>query len=162
MKFPRDVSGSKLARALRCYGYETTRQAGSHMRLTSTLRGEEHHVTIPAHRALAVGTLAAIVRDVAALQRTRRTQSARTRDSCSRSQAASATVSCWHVVPDAAMSAELFSARQWSPAVVSSLVVAVRDDRPGDSRWPVRVHGGEYVARRLGTPSPPGTRGDAT
>ncbi len=66
MKLPRDVSGAQLARALRSYGYETTRQTGSHLRLTSSLRGEDHHVTIPAHRTLVVGTLAAILRDVAA------------------------------------------------------------------------------------------------
>ena len=35
------------------------------MRLTSTVRGSEHHVTIPAHDALKVGTLAAIPSDVA-------------------------------------------------------------------------------------------------
>ena len=34
------------------------------MRLT-THRGGEHHLTIPAHEALRVGTLCAILRDVA-------------------------------------------------------------------------------------------------
>jgi hypothetical protein len=34
------------------------------MRLTTTQRGE-HHVTIPCHRSLRVGTLSAILRDVA-------------------------------------------------------------------------------------------------
>lgn len=66
MKLPRDITGQQLARALRRHGYETTRQTGSHMRLTSSIRGREHHVTIPDHRPLATGTLAAIVRDVAA------------------------------------------------------------------------------------------------
>lgn len=65
MKLPRDVSGSVLAKALRRYGYEVTRQAGSHMRLTTRLRGTDHHVTIPAHKTLAPGTLSAVVRDVA-------------------------------------------------------------------------------------------------
>ncbi len=36
------------------------------MRLTSTTRGREHHLTIPRHASLKVGTLSAIVADVAA------------------------------------------------------------------------------------------------
>ena len=64
MKLPRDVSGVDLANALRRFGYETSHQTGSHMRLT-TQRGGEHHLTIPAHEALRVGTLSAILRDVA-------------------------------------------------------------------------------------------------
>jgi predicted RNA binding protein YcfA (HicA-like mRNA interferase family) len=46
-------------------GYEMTRQTGSHMRLTTSEHGE-HHVTIPRHNPLRVGTLAAILGDVAA------------------------------------------------------------------------------------------------
>ncbi len=65
MKLPRDISGDQLARFLRKYGYEPTRQTGSHMRLTSHLRGRPHHITIPRHRTLDPGTLAAILRDVA-------------------------------------------------------------------------------------------------
>jgi predicted RNA binding protein YcfA (HicA-like mRNA interferase family) len=66
LKLPRDVSGEYLAKLLSRYRYAITRQTGSHMRLTSTLKGAEHHVTIPAHGALKVGTLSAIVRDIAA------------------------------------------------------------------------------------------------
>jgi predicted RNA binding protein YcfA (HicA-like mRNA interferase family) len=65
VKLPRDLSGSDLARALQVLGYRVTRQTGSHMRLTTTERGE-HHVTVPAHDALRVGTLAGILGDVAA------------------------------------------------------------------------------------------------
>jgi hypothetical protein len=36
------------------------------MRLTSVLKGSEHHVTIPAHRELSVGTLHGILRETAA------------------------------------------------------------------------------------------------
>ena len=57
MKIPRDVSGVQLAIALRVYGYRVTRQTGSHIRLTTTERGE-HHVTVPAHAVLRVGTRA--------------------------------------------------------------------------------------------------------
>lgn len=67
MKLPRDVSGAQLARALTRVGYSATRQTGSHLRLTS-IRPSEHHITIPLHDPLRVGTLAAILTDVAAHQ----------------------------------------------------------------------------------------------
>ena len=63
MRLPRDLSGSDLAHALRIFGYRITRQTGSHLRLTTAERGE-HHVTVPRHGALRVGTLAAILSDV--------------------------------------------------------------------------------------------------
>ena len=65
MKLPRDLSGPELAKALEVLGYRVARQTGSHMRLTTNEHGE-HHVTIPAHAALRVGTLAGILGDVAA------------------------------------------------------------------------------------------------
>jgi predicted RNA binding protein YcfA (HicA-like mRNA interferase family) len=65
VKLPRDVSGEDLARALRAPGYLVTRQTGSHLRLTTQQR-VEHHVTIPRHAALRVGTLSAALTDVAA------------------------------------------------------------------------------------------------
>ena len=65
MRLPRDLSGKELAQALRALGYQVTRQTGSHMRLT-TLEYGEHHITIPQHNPLRVGTLAAILADVAA------------------------------------------------------------------------------------------------
>ena len=65
MKMPRDVSGAELARALVRFGYQMTRQSGSHMRLTSRRKGTEHHITIPAHTPLKVGTLSQILSDVA-------------------------------------------------------------------------------------------------
>ena len=64
MKLPRDLSGAQLAKALAGAGYSTTRQTGSHLRLT-TASPSEHHVTIPLHDPLKVGTLAAILADVA-------------------------------------------------------------------------------------------------
>jgi predicted RNA binding protein YcfA (HicA-like mRNA interferase family) len=60
----RDVSGAELARALGKLGYAQTRQTGSHLRLTS-FEGGEHHVTVPLKRALPLGTLRAIFRDIA-------------------------------------------------------------------------------------------------
>ena len=64
MRIPRDVGGDELARLLKRHGYEVTRQVGSHMRLT-TKQGGEHHVTIPQHKPLRIGTLNSILKDVA-------------------------------------------------------------------------------------------------
>jgi predicted RNA binding protein YcfA (HicA-like mRNA interferase family) len=64
VKLPRDVSGQYLARRLKLCGYDVTRQVGSHMRLTTREHGE-HHVTIPAHEELRVGTLEYILASVA-------------------------------------------------------------------------------------------------
>jgi predicted RNA binding protein YcfA (HicA-like mRNA interferase family) len=65
LKLPRDLDGERLTSLLRPYGCEITRQSGSHMRLTSAVKGREHHVTIPAHKELGVGTLHSILREVA-------------------------------------------------------------------------------------------------
>jgi len=65
LKLPRDLSGHELARLLRRYGYETNRQTGSHVRLESNFRGFKHHVTVPAHGSLKIGTLASILSEVA-------------------------------------------------------------------------------------------------
>ncbi len=63
MRLPRGLTGEDLARALRNLGYEVTRQTGSHLRLTTQMQGE-HHVTIPRHDPLRVGTLSAILVDL--------------------------------------------------------------------------------------------------
>jgi predicted RNA binding protein YcfA (HicA-like mRNA interferase family) len=63
MKLPRDISGSDLAKALRRLGYQITRQTGSHLRLTTVEHGQ-HHVTIPNHNPLKIGTLSGILADV--------------------------------------------------------------------------------------------------
>jgi predicted RNA binding protein YcfA (HicA-like mRNA interferase family) len=64
MKIPRDVSGRELCKLLLIFGYSPTRQSGSHIRLTTTMKGE-HHITIPDHDSLRIGTLSAILGDVA-------------------------------------------------------------------------------------------------
>ncbi|SCC94844.1 conserved hypothetical protein [Thiomonas sp. X19] len=64
MRLPRDLSGSDLVKRLDRLGYRVTRQTGSHMRLTSTARGE-HHITVPRHDPLRIGTLAAVLDAVA-------------------------------------------------------------------------------------------------
>ena len=63
MKLPRDLSGPELAKLLGTVGYEITRQTGSHLRLTTEQQGQ-HHLTIPNHFPLKVGTLAGILNDV--------------------------------------------------------------------------------------------------
>lgn len=64
MKTPRDVSGPDLVRALRALGYERIRQDGSHIRLT-TLQDGEHHITVPNHAPLRLGTFKSILRVLA-------------------------------------------------------------------------------------------------
>jgi len=59
------VSGDDLVRRLGRLGYAVTRQTGSHMRL-ATDKPREHHVTVPRHNQLRLGTLRSILDDVAA------------------------------------------------------------------------------------------------
>jgi predicted RNA binding protein YcfA (HicA-like mRNA interferase family) len=71
MRLPRDLSGQDLVMRLARLGYRVTRQTGSHMRLTFD-QAEVHHVTIPNHNPLRVGTLASIIADIAAHHRLER------------------------------------------------------------------------------------------
>ena len=64
MKLPRDESGSSLTKRLKTFGYSVTRQTSSHIRLTTGIQGV-HHITIPDHSPLRIGTLAGILADVA-------------------------------------------------------------------------------------------------
>jgi len=66
MKLPRDLGGEELATRLGKYGYQVIRQTGSHIRLTSTYKDTEHHLTVPRHKPLRVGTLNGIINEVAA------------------------------------------------------------------------------------------------
>jgi predicted RNA binding protein YcfA (HicA-like mRNA interferase family) len=63
-RLPRDLSGDQLIQALTSLGYQKTRQKGSHARLTTQSNGE-HHVTVPCHDALRVGTLRGILDAIA-------------------------------------------------------------------------------------------------
>lgn len=65
MKLPRDLDGAELIRRLRRLGYAPVRQSGSHVRLTRTVGDEVHHITIPLHAPLKIGTLNSILTDVA-------------------------------------------------------------------------------------------------
>ena len=66
MKLPRDLRGRDLAAKLSRFGYREVRQAGSHIRLLTNLKGQPHPISIPAHVALKPGTLNSILSDVAA------------------------------------------------------------------------------------------------
>ena len=62
MKTPRNLSAQDLIKILTKYGYQVTRQKGSHIRLT---KDGTHHVTVPNHDPIKLGTLSSIVTDVA-------------------------------------------------------------------------------------------------
>lgn len=64
MRLPRSVSAQELIKALQLYQYAVDRQKGSHIRLSTKLNGE-HHITIPNHDPLGVGTLSAIIGEIA-------------------------------------------------------------------------------------------------
>jgi predicted RNA binding protein YcfA (HicA-like mRNA interferase family) len=55
-------------KALGVLGYETTRQKGSHIRVTTQRDGENHEV-IPHHHSIKAGTLASILKQIAAHHR---------------------------------------------------------------------------------------------
>lgn len=65
MKIPRDVGGLELAKLLEKQGYLISRQTGSHIRLTTRIKGIEHHVTIPNHKPIKVGTLSGVLSEIA-------------------------------------------------------------------------------------------------
>lgn len=65
MKLPRNISGADLGKLLsKNFGYTVTRQKGSHVRMT-TQEPSEHHVTVPNHVPIKVGTLSTILSSIA-------------------------------------------------------------------------------------------------
>lgn len=64
MRLPRDISSIELIKLLQKFGYQISRQKGSHIRLTTSQQGE-HHITIPNHNPIRLGTLSSILNDVA-------------------------------------------------------------------------------------------------
>ena len=66
MKLPRDLSGEQLVTLLcRRWGYTRVHQVGSHV-ILQTPQPSPHRITVPAHKALRIGTLNAILSAVAA------------------------------------------------------------------------------------------------
>ena len=64
-KIPRDISGEELTKLLKKYGYEVNRKTGSHIRLVSKFKDEEHNITVPDHHSIKIGTLNNILSDLA-------------------------------------------------------------------------------------------------
>ena len=64
MRLPRNISADDLIKALHRYGYQVTRQTGSHVRLTRSTEDKEFHLTIPKHNPLRLGTLNNILKDL--------------------------------------------------------------------------------------------------
>lgn len=64
MKIPRDISAKSLLKATEKLGYKITRQIGSHIRLTTLEKGQ-HHITIPNHDPIRIGTLSSILSEIA-------------------------------------------------------------------------------------------------
>jgi predicted RNA binding protein YcfA (HicA-like mRNA interferase family) len=64
LKVPRDLDYNEIIKILASLGYSVTRQTGSHIRLTTEQKGE-HHITIPAHRPVKIGTLNSIILSIA-------------------------------------------------------------------------------------------------
>ena len=64
-KIPRDVSGKSLIKVLSKYGYNVIRQTGSHVRLPITINDEAKNITVPNHDSIKLGTLMAILNEVA-------------------------------------------------------------------------------------------------
>jgi predicted RNA binding protein YcfA (HicA-like mRNA interferase family) len=64
MKLPRDISGTSLIKSCEKLGYIVTRQTGSHIRWTTEQKGQ-HHITIPNHSPIRIGTLSSILGEIA-------------------------------------------------------------------------------------------------
>ena len=62
MRIPRDLSGKDLIKLLGALGYEHVRTVGSHARCTED---GGRKITVPLHDSLRIGTLSAIVDQVA-------------------------------------------------------------------------------------------------
>jgi len=58
------LSGREFAKLLTALEYEITRQSGSHIRLTTQLDGE-HHLTVPDHDPMKIGTIGSALRALA-------------------------------------------------------------------------------------------------
>lgn len=65
MKLSRDESGASLIKKLAKFGYIVTRQKCSHIRLSRIMETSEHHLTIPNHDPIKIGTLSKFLNDVA-------------------------------------------------------------------------------------------------
>jgi len=74
VKIPRDLYGRQLAAVLcRDWGYQKVNQVGSHV-ILQTENPVHHRLSVPDHKPLRLGTLNAILRDVAVAKQVTREQ----------------------------------------------------------------------------------------
>lgn len=64
MRIPRNIDGETLVKLLKKLDYFVVRQKGSHIRLSNN-KEPQHHITIPNHNPIKLGTLSAILSDIA-------------------------------------------------------------------------------------------------
>lgn len=64
MKIPRDLNGGDLVKRLERVGYQVHHQTGSHIIIRTTQNGENTQ-SVPNHKPLKIGTLNAILGEVA-------------------------------------------------------------------------------------------------
>ena len=64
MRIPRDISGKEMIKLLSIFGYEITHQKGSHIKVTTNQNGQ-HHIAVPNHDPIKIGTLNGIISQVA-------------------------------------------------------------------------------------------------
>jgi predicted RNA binding protein YcfA (HicA-like mRNA interferase family) len=64
MKLPRNLNAKDLIKSTEKLGYTVTRQVGSHIRLTTQQKGQ-HHITVPNHNPIRIGTLSSILGEIA-------------------------------------------------------------------------------------------------
>jgi len=65
MKLPRDVNADVLIKVFSRYGYNVTRQVGSHVRLSNN--SNRHSITIPRHDPIKVGLLHNLIKEFCAV-----------------------------------------------------------------------------------------------
>lgn len=76
MRLPRDMDALDLVKALHRLGYQVVRQTGSHIRLHCE-QPAAHSLTVPNHAPIKLGTLAAILLDIASARRISKEELAR-------------------------------------------------------------------------------------
>ena len=65
-KIPRDINGKELVKILGKLGYKEIRRTSSHIRLAANISNKlTHHITIPDHDPIKIGTLNNIISDLA-------------------------------------------------------------------------------------------------
>lgn len=64
MKSLRNISAKELITSLGKIGYSVSRQSGSHIRLSFVTQSGTHHITIPNHNPIKIGTMSSILKEI--------------------------------------------------------------------------------------------------